>query len=96
MPNLEAYYQEHRDAGLTVIGIEDGDPKNQVAAFVAQHRITFPVWLDPTYEATDHAFKTKNLPTSYVIDRREHVRLMWVGAISEENLEKYVTPLIQE
>ncbi len=96
MPNLEAYYRKHRDAGLTVIGIEDGDPPNQVAAFVAQHGLTFPIWLDPTYQATDYAFKTSNLPTSYVIDRVGQVRLMWVGAISVENLEKYVTPLVQE
>ncbi len=96
MPNLEAYYRKHRDAGLTVIGIEDGDPTSQVVAFVAQHGLSFPIWLDPTYQATDHAFKTSNLPTSYVIDRLGQVRLVWVAAISEENLEKYVTPLVQE
>lgn len=96
MPNLEAFYNEHRNAGLVVVGIEDGDPRAQVTSFVAAHGITFPVWLDPTYEATDRAFKTSNLPTSYVIDRSGQVRLMWVGAISAANLEKYVTPLIRE
>lgn len=96
MPNLEYFYRQYRDAGLTVIGIEDGDPQPQVTSFVADHGITFPVWLDPTYQATDKVFKTSNLPTSYVIDRAGQVRLMWVGAISAANLEKYVTPLIRE
>lgn len=96
MPILESFFRQHRNAGLTVIGVEDGDPKLQVAAFVAAHGLTFPIWLDPSYQATDDAFKTSNLPTSYVIDRGGKVRLMWIGAISAANLEKYVTPLIRE
>ncbi len=96
MPNLEAFYRQHHFAGFTVIAIEDGDPTSQVTSFVDKYGLTFPVWLDPTYQATDHAFKSQNLPTSYVIDRSGQVRLMWVGAISPTNLEKYVTPLIQE
>jgi hypothetical protein len=96
MPNLQRFYEAHRDAGFIVIGIEDGDATAQVQAYVAAGRLTFPIWLDPTYEATDQAFKTANLPSSYVVDRLGKVRLMWFGAISESNLERYVTPLIQE
>lgn len=96
MPNLEAFYLKHSGEGFEVVAIEDGDPASQVAAFVSEHGITFPVWLDPSYQATDHAFKTSNLPSSYVIDRGGLVRLMWIGAINPANLEKYVTPLIQE
>ncbi len=96
MPNLQHFYELHRDAGFTVIAIEDGDPKASVDAFVSDHRLTFPVWLDPTYEATDRAFKTTNLPSSYVVDRAGRIRLMWFGAISEANLENYVGPLLKE
>ncbi len=96
MPVLEAYYSQHRASGLTVVGIEDGDPAAQVSSFVAQLGLSFPILLDPTYQATEHAFKTTSLPSSFVIDRLGEVRLMWVGAISEANLEKYVTPLVRE
>lgn len=96
MPNLETFYKNHRADGLVVVGINDGDPSAQVSSFVARYGLTFPVWLDPTYQATDHAFKTGNLPTSFVLDRTGQIRLMWVGAISEENLEKHVTPLVEE
>ncbi len=96
MPILEAYYLKHSREGFEVVAVEDGDPASQVAAFVADHGITFPVWLDPSYEATDHAFKTADLPSSYIVDREGIVRLMWIGAINPANLEKYVTPLIQE
>jgi cytochrome c biogenesis protein CcmG/thiol:disulfide interchange protein DsbE len=96
MPILQRFYDRHRTQGLTVVAIEDGDPPDQVSAFIRERQITFPVWLDPTYQATDHAFRAANLPTSYVIDRGGRVKLTWVGAINETNLEKYVLPLIQE
>ncbi len=96
MPNLERFYRQHQNAGLVVLGINDGDPSEEVRSFMSRYALSFPVWLDPTYQATDQAFKTANLPTSYVIDRSGRIKLMWVGAISEDNLEKYVTPLIQE
>lgn len=96
MPLLQRYFDRYRSQGFTVIAVEDGEPAAEVRSFVTQYKMTFPVWLDPGHEATDHAFKTIGLPTSYVIDRSGQVRLTWVGAISEENLEKYITPLIQE
>jgi len=96
MPLLQQYFERHRDSEFAVIAIEDGDPIAEVQAFVSSYRLTFPIWLDPDHQATDHAFKTISLPSSYVIDRTSRVRLVWLGAISEANLEKYVTPVIQE
>jgi len=96
MPTLQTFYSKYQAAGFTVIAVEDGDPTPDVVAFVKDYELTFPVWLDPTYQATDHAFKTPNLPSSYLIDRNGKVRLAWVGAISEGNLEKYIVPIIKE
>jgi cytochrome c biogenesis protein CcmG, thiol:disulfide interchange protein DsbE len=96
MPLLQDYYVRHRNEGFTVIAVEDGDPTADVVSFVGDYDLTFPVWLDPTYQATDHAFKTQNLPSSYVIDRTGKVRLVWYGAINSANLEKYVTSVIKE
>jgi peroxiredoxin len=96
MPLLQGYYLKYKKDGFTVIAIEDGDPTPDVLSFVKDYNLTFPVWLDPTYQATDFVFKTKNLPSSYVIDRAGKVKLAWVGAINAENLEKYITSLIKE
>jgi hypothetical protein len=57
--------------------------------------LTFPVWPDPTLQATA-AFRNPGLPTSYVIDRQGAVRLAWAGAINRQMLEKHVTPLLEE
>ena len=96
MPVFQRFYEEHRLEGFVVVAINDGESAAQVEAFVVKHDLTFPVWLDPTYEATDRAFKTANLPTSYVIDRGGRVKLEWIGAINELTLEKTVASLIKE
>jgi len=96
MPTLEAYYGAHAADGFTIIAVNDGDAEDDVKAFVQEYALTFQVWLDPTYEATERAFKTLNLPSSFVIDREGQVRLRWVGEIDRATLEKYVTPLVVE
>ncbi len=96
MPVLEDFYKNHHTEGFTVVAVEDGDPPTAVKSFVRKYDLDFLVWLDPTYQSTDQAFKATNLPSSYVIGRDEMIRLEWVGAISEQNLEKYVAPLIKE
>ena len=79
-----------------IVAINDGDPKGDVLQFVDDYRLTFPVWLDPKYIATEQAFKTLNLPSSFVIDRDGTIQLQWVGGITLRNLEKHVSPLILE
>ena len=96
MPALESFYKKYKDQGFTVVAINDGDPTKDVLQFVKDYRLTFPVWLDPTYIATEQAFKSLNLPTSYVIDRSGIVRLQWVGGISRKMLDQHVIPLITE
>jgi peroxiredoxin len=96
MPTLQTFYDKYKDQGFTIIAINDGDPKADVLKFVKDYQLTFPVWLDPTYIATDKAFNTQNLPTSFVIDRDQTIRLMWVGGINSKMLDKYLTPLISE
>ncbi len=96
MPTLEAYFNDHKEQGFVVVAINDGDPTKDVVQFVKDYRLSFPVWLDPAYSATERAFNAPNLPSSFVIDRKGVVRLRWVGEIAEDTLEQYVTPIIAE
>jgi len=96
MPALQTFHNKYADQGFTIIAINDGDPTADVLQFVKDYQLTFPVWLDPTYIATEQAFKTLNLPSSFVIDRTGTVRLTWVGGISRKMLDKYVPAIITE
>jgi thiol-disulfide isomerase/thioredoxin len=93
MPTLEAFYEDHAKDGFVIIGLNDGDSLLDVRDFLAEYQLTFPIWLDPQY-SSETLFKTSNLPSSYVIDRKGQVRLQWVGAINRELLDKYVLPII--
>ncbi len=95
MPALQSYYQNHRSNGFVLIGANQEETLEVVQSFVADFGLTFPIWLDENYLA-QRVFNTMSLPSSFVIDRDGTVRLMWVGAVSEEFLEKYVTKIIKE
>ncbi len=96
MPALETFYRKHKDDGFAIVAVNDGDPTPDVVQFVKDYGLSFPVWLDPTYIATEKKFKTMNLPSSFVINRDGQVVLSWVGGINLRTLEKFVTPIIEE
>ena len=96
MPALQSFYNQYKDKGFVVIAINDGDSKQDVLQFAKEYDLTFPIWLDPTYIATEQAFKTMNLPSSFVIDRNGIVQFMWVGGISREMLDARIASLITE
>lgn len=95
MPALQAYAQAHRDDAFVLIGINAGDTAEQVMDFVEEYQLTFSMWLDPSSEAL-RAFQNNALPSSYVIDKTGKVRLIWMGAVTLDALEAYVTPLLAE
>lgn len=96
MPTLNTYYKDHAAQGFTILAVNDGDAAGDVAAFAQSYGLSFPVLVDPTYIATQQAFKTRSLPSSFVIDGEGIVRLRWVGEIDRATLEEYVTPLLAQ
>jgi peroxiredoxin len=95
MPTLETFYEKYKADGFVLIGINQEESRAVVKPFVAEFGLTFPIWLDPDYLA-QRELNTMNLPSSFVIDRNGIVRLMWIGGISERNLEKYVPDVIYQ
>ena len=93
MPLLQAFYEEYMDQGFLLVAINQEETEGVVRSFVLELGLTFPVWLDEDY-LSQLEFKTTYLPSSYVIDRNGRVRLMWIGGISKQNLEKHVSPMI--
>jgi cytochrome c biogenesis protein CcmG/thiol:disulfide interchange protein DsbE len=95
MPELNAYYEAHKDEGFVLIGISAGDTHTQVVDFTDALGIQFPMWVDPQQEAL-RAFQMSALPNSFVIDPEGNVRLVWTGAVTLDTLEQKVTPLLQQ
>ena len=95
LPELEAYYTAHAGQGFVLVGIEAGDPLAQVADFVRQNALTYPIWIDLQTVALNQ-FRNWGLPSSYVIDRGGTVRMAWSGGIDRATLENYLTPLLEK
>ena len=95
MPELNSYYLAHKDDGFILIGISAGDPPAQVAQFVEAFGIEFPMWIDLQNESL-RAFQRNSLPNSFIIDPQGNIRMTWTGAISLEELEQKITPLLQQ
>jgi cytochrome c biogenesis protein CcmG/thiol:disulfide interchange protein DsbE len=95
MPSFEAFYQDHKEDGFTIVAIEAGQPQAEVASFVNSYKLSFPIWLDSHNKSLD-AFRNQRLPNSYLIDRNGTVRLAWTGAISRQMLDQYVTPFLED
>ncbi len=95
MPTLAKYFKDHTDQGFTMFGIEAGDPREEVADFVQEYKVPFPVLIDPNNKSLI-LFHNDSLPSSYVVDHQGNVILAWTGPISRAMLEKYVTPLLEQ
>lgn len=95
MPEFNAYYKKYKDQGFEIVAVEAGEPEEEVRAFVEGQGLEFIILLDPE-NLSLITFQHSTLPNSFVIDRRGHLRLAWLGAINGPTLEKYVTPLLEE
>ena len=95
MPEIQAYYQKYKDQGFQVVAVEAGEPEEVVRDFVEGNNLDFVILLDPEKKSLI-TFQHSTLPNSFVIDRKGHLRLAWLGAINGATLERYLTPLIKE
>jgi len=96
MPGIETVYEAKHAAGFTVVGVSlDEKPRAQVAAFLHDHAIAYPVAMaDPETVA---AFgDVSSLPTSYLIDRRGRVRYTVRGMFAGVALRAAVDRLLAE
>ncbi len=97
MPVLDAYYRAHADEGFVLLAVAAHEYPFEVREFLEKHnwQLALTVVPDPE-ERSMSAFHQTHLPASYVVNQDGVVRLMWVGAISRRNLEKFVTPLLEK
>lgn len=100
-PALQAAYQQLRDQGLMIIGVDlrkqerpgpAGDA--DVRAFAERFGVTYPVALDVDGE-TARAYQVLPLPTSYIVDQTGTIRFVRVGIIKAEEIEALFTRLRQ-
>lgn len=79
LPGMERLYQKHRAKGLVVVGLSmDSDGASVVTPFLKEHRLTFPVGLDPKMTVAS-LYGVRALPSTFIIDRSGHIASIAIG-----------------
>ncbi|HTI73288.1 MAG TPA: TlpA disulfide reductase family protein [Candidatus Limnocylindria bacterium] len=94
IPAFNAIYEKYHSRGLEIIGIAtDPEGAELVAPFSKRYEIKYPVVLydAPPLPPIGGGIP---LPTTLITDRNGKVVARYVGALSEEELEKALAPLL--
>jgi peroxiredoxin len=87
MPAIEKVYNEYKDQGFIVLAVDQTYQDNpfDIAPFVEEHHLTFPILLDETGE-TARAYQVRSLPSSYFINRYGVITEVVIGGPMSESL----------
>ena len=92
MPTLQQHYTDYKAQGLVVVGVEAGEPRDEVQAFAQDQRLTFPILPDEKSTVTD-MYRVSALPTTFVIDRRGMIVQKHLGMMTEAQVDDYLKQL---
>ncbi len=95
MPDLQSYYEKHKDEDFIILGVNYEDSPDKVQAFVEKYGVTFPILLDSEGQVAN-LFGIQGLPTSFFVDKEGNVLGYQPGPVTKEMLEDGITPLLQK
>lgn len=87
MPAIEKIYNAYKDDGFIVLAINMTyqDTFANIAPFIEEYGLTFPILLDETSEVGT-AYQLRSLPSSFFIDREGIIREVVIGGPMAEAL----------
>lgn len=92
MPHLKELYAKHKDDGLVVIGVHTTNQGDEMAEYVKEESLPWPVAID-VERKTVAAFHVDSYPDYYVIDRAGNLRF---ADLSNSELDRAVETLMKE
>jgi cytochrome c biogenesis protein CcmG, thiol:disulfide interchange protein DsbE len=93
-PALEEFHRRHRDAGVTVLGINVQDNTDDALAFLREFPTSYPQ-LRSTGDERSEAFGSAGLPESFLVDPRGRVAAIAVGPVDDRYLRENVVPFLE-
>ena len=85
MPAMQQLYQEYRDKGLVMLGINFMESPNTIKPFVSEYKLTFPILLDSGTVMV--LYGVLGLPATYLVDRKGKAAARALGARDWKNKE---------
>lgn len=99
IPELIDAYQQYRDRGLVVLGVDLQENDDQVRAFAKEFGIDYPIVIDRTGEVANVwriGGQFGGIPSTYFIDRTGVVRDIYNGTLTDELIEERIGMILEE
>ncbi len=93
MPEIEAVYQDYKDKGVVVIGVDIRETEEAVLQYVRQGGYSWTFVLDTSGEVAAN-YKVVAIPTSFFIDKEGIIRAVSIGAMTKRAIEIKLTEAI--
>lgn len=88
MPLFQDSFTEF-DNDITILGINDGESRNEIAKFINEIGITFDVGIDKTGEVKED-YLVIGLPSTYFLDTEGRIVAIHIGAMTKSQLDGYL------
>ena len=95
MPELVDAYQQHKDEGLVVIGVNEQEGEDEAVKFMEEFGIDFPVVLDSRGDLAS-LYTARGLPTTIFIDRDGNISEQWRGILTADLLAERLATLLEQ
>ena len=86
MPEIEAFYRQHKDEEVVVIGVDLYEPEETVRQFVQRGGYSWNFVIDTTGEVS-RSYQVTALPTSFFLNRDGVIRAIHSGAMTKRVME---------
>ncbi|HEY6871700.1 MAG TPA: TlpA disulfide reductase family protein [Geobacteraceae bacterium] len=90
---LEPYYSQNKNRGLTVLAVQVGGSRNSVLSFARNNGLSFTMLADED-NMIFREYGIIGFPTIFIIDRSGIVRKKILGDVQTTQLSKLVAPLL--
>ncbi|MDP6126539.1 MAG: redoxin family protein [Dehalococcoidales bacterium] len=94
MPEIEAVYQEYKDRGVEVVGIDVREPREDVLQFVRKGGYSWVFVLDTAGKVTA-SYEIAALPTSLFIDTEGVIKAVNIGAMTKRQMEANLSEVMR-
>ncbi|MHB9151932.1 MAG: TlpA disulfide reductase family protein [Spirochaetales bacterium] len=84
IPSIEALSQAMKGKNFEVFAVNLGDDSATVKSFVAEHKLSFPIYLDPK-NLLSGTYASQGIPTTYLLDKDGRFIAGMVGAYNYSN-----------
>jgi peroxiredoxin len=94
MPAIQQVYEQYRDRGFTVLAVDLQEDDAQVAAFVEELGLTFPILMDRDGTVAAQ-YRVKALPSTFFVDREGVIQEVTLGGpMTAAFIESQVSSLL--